>query len=400
MLSCFNIHLNPKGAVHMSFKPFALSLALCLLSGSLLPPLARAQTPLQAYLQAPMPAWYQERFAQGYLDIPVLMQQGLTRLEAVEVQNHFKDLLEANPDYMQLEHRGVTPYLFQTGDALVLDALQSALERVKKERQFESGFRPQPLKPHEFYVVFDLDETLLTQWYQSGEKGDAYRDLSGLTRDSIIGPQIFGPDYVSMTPGWEQTLLDLSKIPGCKGIVVYTAKEDRAAQDLINRLELGGKPLRGFLKGVFTRNHLVRSSEAVRPSKDLRIIDESLQHVVLIDDNPTRIFPKQMGNLREFPKYNPDVYYAARDKKETHLTRLFEGLLPTVVAEIREAASYSEKKGVSFASAYYPYSMAGSAELLMLLKQNYSMSAAIEFLRLQPEVFEPHFYAPQPQVQP
>lgn len=72
-----------------------------------------------------------------------------------------------------------------------------------------------------------------------------------------------------MTPGWEKALLEISKIPGCQGVLVFTAKEDGASHDLIGKLKIGGKPFKSFLKGVFSRNHLVRDNKSVKLSKDL-----------------------------------------------------------------------------------------------------------------------------------
>lgn len=349
---------------------------------------------LSSYIQQPMPDWYQEGFTRGHLNIPVMLKAGFTRLEAVEVQNQMKDLLESMPEYMAIEKADLGDELFSHGDTMVLKALEEAIHRVKQEGRIESGFKPEPLKAHEFYVAFDMDETLLTQWYEAGTKGEKYRDLSGLPKDSILRPDLIGPDYISMTPGWEKAFVDLAAIPGCKGVIVFSAKEDAAAHAIIDRLRVQGKPLRSFLKGVFTRNHLVRESKAEKLSKDLRIIDESLEHVVLIDDNSSRIFYSQQDNLREFPKYNPDAYYAARDQKNQNQLAMIERLMPTVVSEIKESSEYSRQHGLSFIKAFYPYSMGGSAELIMLLRQGYNMPQAIDFLRHEREIFEPKFYVP------
>ena len=352
---------------------------------------ALALTPVQPedFLLEPMPQWYREGFSRGHLNIPILMEQGFSRLEAVEIQNQMKDALLADPEYLQWEKSGLTPKKVTEADPKVINALKQAIERVQSG-YFESGFQPQKLQAHEFYVAFDLDETLLSQWYQQGENGHA--DLNALPRDYILHPEIVGPDYVSLTPGWQQAFDQLSQIPGCKGVIVFTAKEDRAAHAIMDRLMYHGKPLRHFLKGVFTRNHLVRDSKSVKLSKDLRVIDESLEHVILIDDNPTRVFPAQKANLREFPKYNPDLYFHTRTPQKAR--QFFEKLLPTVVFEIAETAAYSQKHRVSFKHAYYPYSMAGSAELLMLLKQGYSPQEAHGLLRQHPDWFEPEFYIP------
>lgn len=392
----------------ISFKKQCNTALLALLAVASLQTLpARAQTLPQTqtqtqtqtlgdYILEPMPSWYTEGFTRGRLDISKMMQAGFTRLEAVEVQNQMKDLLEAMPEYMALEKAGLGDELFAHHDTLVLHALATAIKRVKQDKYFESGFKPQPLQPSDFYAVFDMDETLLTQWYVSGTKGPNYRDLDKLPKDSILRPNWTGPDYLSMTPGWEKTFLGLAATPGCKGVIVFSAKEDKAAHAIIDRLRIQGKPLRSFLKGVFTRNYLVRdNNKAEKLSKDLRIIDESLEHVVLVDDNPARVFPSQVDNLREFPKYSPDAYYAARDKKDTASMHLIEQLMPTVLSEFKEAETYSAQHKIPFIKAFYPYSMGGQAELLMLMKQGYTMAKAIEFLRTGGRtLFDPVFYIP------
>lgn len=375
----------------MKRKVLILALAAALLA---LP--AQALDPaLGSYLQDPMPEWYTEGFSRGHLNIPLMLKAGFSRLEAIEIQNQMKDLLEANPEYMALEEAGLTDDMVRHRDTMILKALEAAIRRVKQDKHFESGFKPVALSPGDFYVAFDMDETLLTQWYESGSKDSSRLDLKGLQRDLIYRPTIYGPDYVSMTPGWEKALTDLASTPGCKGILIFSAKEDAAAHAIIDRLKVQGKPLRSFLKGVFTRNHLVRESKAEKLSKDLRMIDETLEHVVIVDDNPTRIFPSQQDNLREFPKYNPDAYYAAKAHKNTAELRMIEQLMPVVVSEIRDAAAFSQKNKVSFKKAFYPYSMGGSAELIMLMKQGHSLSQAVAMLRGETrDLFEPKFYVP------
>lgn len=373
---------------------FAMTLLMATVPGGMV----QAETgngELGKYILAPMPDWYKEGFTRGHLNIPVMLKDGYTRLEAIEIQNQMKDLLDQDPDYQAAEKADQGAALFQKRDPLVLQALEKAVNKVKKDKFFESGFVPKPLKEHEFYAVFDMDETLLVHWYQSGEKGKAYYDVNGLVLDSILRPPLLSPDYVSMTPGWQKALNDISKIPGCQGILVFTAKEDKASHDLIGKLQINGKPLKSFLKGVFSRNHLVRDNKSVKLSKDLRMIDESLKHVVLIDDNPTRVFPEQQKNLRELPKYNADLYLNSKITGKDPVARnFFEKLLPTVVKELQDSAQYAQSKKVSFSTAFYPYSMEASAERLTLLEQGYTLPQAHELLRTRPQLFEPVFYVP------
>jgi hypothetical protein len=371
------------------FKKALLTAMVSLLFTS--PSLAKPE-----YIQTPMPDWYKEGFTRGHLNIPLMMKQGFSRLEAIEIQNQMKDLLEAMPEYMELERDGTSTDLFHHRDTLVRKALAQAITQVKGQRQIESQFKPAPLKKGDFYVAFDFDETLMVHWYELGQKGPKYYDFKGLTLDYILRPELLSPDYVSLTPGWERAFTDLVAIPGCKGILIFTAKEDASAHAIIDRMRVDNTPLRQFVKGVFTRNHLVRDSKSVKPSKDLRIIDESLEHVILIDDNATRVFPEQFRNLREFPKYNADAYLKAKhDQPDPKVRSYFERLLPIVVDEIREAAAYSRQKNISFVEAYFPYSMEAANELIMLQRQGYSLQEATQMLR-DHHWFEPRFFIPTP----
>ncbi len=378
--------------MYKKFKHLIINSAL--LSIFLITPYANASE-ISEYILEPMPSWFTERFTEGQLDINKMMKDGYTRLESVEIQKQMKDILDNDPFYAKLEEIGKTYNMVKNKDSYILKALKTAIQNVKAKKIFKSGFTYQILKQDEFYVVFDLDETLLVQWYKAGLKGDKYYDFkaSDVATDNIIRPKLTSPTYVSLTPGLEKAIKDISKIKGCKGIIFFSAKLDNATYEVVNNIMFDGKPIRSFLKGLFTRNYLVREQEPTKLSKDLRFIDESLQHVIIIDDNPTRILDKQKKNLREFPKYNPDEYLQA--KNETHnktITNYFEKLLPIVVDEIRETAEYSQKNKMSFIDAYYPYSMDGEAEVLMLMKQGYSMKEAGEMLRKTPDIFDPKFF--------
>ena len=353
-----------------------------------------AEEMVSDYLMEPMPNWYSERFTRGHLDINKMVKKGgYTRAEAVEIQNQMKDILDQDQEYEKLEKSDKTYNLVKAKDAKILEALKKAIKIVKEDKVFESGFKAEKLKENEFYVVFDLDETLLVQWYEAGLKGDKFYDAKADSVDNILKPTLLSPNYVSLTPGFEKALKDISKIPGNKGIIFFSAKLDKATYDIIEELKIDGKPIKSFIKGLYTRNYLVRENEPSKLSKDLRIIDDSLKHLIIIDDNPTRILEKQKKNLREIPKYNPDEYLNAKlETKNTKIQNYFEGLLPVVVDEIKEAADYAEKNKISFVEAYYPYSADANAELLMLLKQGYNMKEAIKMIRENMKIFEPKFF--------
>ncbi|MEK7432248.1 MAG: NIF family HAD-type phosphatase [Cyanobacteriota bacterium] len=353
-----------------------------------------AQANLSDYIQEPMPEWFSERFAEGNLDINRMIKNGFTRAEAVEIQNQMKDILVADPEYMKMELNGDTYNLFKNKDTIVLKALKTAIKNVKENKVFESGFKGnEKLEPWEFYVVFDLDETLLVQWYKIGEKGEKYYDIKTEENDNILRPLILGPNYISFTPELEKSLKQINQIKGCKGVIFFSAKLDAPTLQLSENMKIDNKPAKNFLKGVFTRNYLIREQEPTKLSKDLRIIDESLKNVIIIDDNPTRILDKQKSNLREITKYNPDQYLKAKlETNDKKITGYYEKVLPIIVNEIKESAEYAEKNKISFAEAYYPYSMSAQAKILMLIKEGLSMKDSIETIRKDKELFNPGFY--------
>ncbi|MFN8577586.1 MAG: NIF family HAD-type phosphatase [Candidatus Sericytochromatia bacterium] len=344
------------------------------------------------YILEPMPSWYSERFTRGHLDISKMLKNGYTRLEAVEVQNQMKDLLDSNPVFQELENNNEAYSMFKSKDPYVLQALKMAIKSVKENKYIESGFKLEPLKDDEFYVAFDLDETLLVQWYESGEKGSKYYDIKTNVQDNILKPTLKSPTYVSLTPGFEKALKDIASIPNNKGIIFFSAKLDTATYAIIDSMKIDGKPMRTFLKGVFTRNHLIRDQEPPKLSKDLRIIDETLKHIIIIDDNPSRILDKQKKNLKEIPKYNPDEYMKAKETGNKSISDYYEKVLPTIVNEIKESAEYARKNKTSFVEAYYPYTMDSSAELLMYITQGLTYKEAISRVRKDHKLFEPKFY--------
>jgi len=344
------------------------------------------------YIYEPSPD-YNEVFTNGFLKIDLMMKNGFTRYEALEVQNQMRDMLNANPIFKELELNDKAIYLFMNKDKMVLNALQTAIDNVKEKKIFEHKFVQEPLKNDEFYVAFDLDDTLLSQYYSLGQKGSNYYDYPLTEQDYMIKPVIKSPKYITLTSNWEKALKDIAKIPNCKGIFVFTAKDDVSTNDIVDTVKIDGKPLRNFLKGVFARNHLYRENSPTKITKDMRLIDETLKHIILVDDNPTRIFEKQQENLKEFPKFNADVYYKAKEAKDKKIVDYFDKLMPTMVNEIKESAEYAKKNNITFVEAYYPYSMKGEAEVLMLIGQGYSLKDANEFVRKNHKIFEtPFFY--------
>lgn len=282
-------------------------------------------------------------FGGFYLDIEKTMQKyKISRMMAHEIQNQMRDELESLSSSFSIFHQA--PYL--------AEAVKNAVYNVTVLKNFESGFEPKALKQGEFYVVLDLDETVLTQWYRNGAKNinerrahlgvsirdKAIRSINRKTGENLEEVTILnGPSVVTFRPKVDRFLKALEKIKGYQGFLIFTAKEDLSAWDIILRWKKKQPRLFRKLKGVFTRNYLTYGGVYKKPSKDLRIVDESLQHVFLVDDNESRVVQKEL-NYR-IPKFSAD-YYWDYYVKEMHGSGsdekwIFESVLDYILVEMK-----------------------------------------------------------------
>ena len=294
-----------------------------------------------------------------FFDIDVLMSRhGLTRALAIELQNHYRDVSRADPS--------------GTPTAWFEHALGKA-----SAGEFEDRRDLERLDAAAFVVVFDLDETLHDQYY-APEVGAACNDFS-VAADGKVR-------HVKLTPGWAEAIARVDALGGA--VVLFSANVDtltwtNLSQWMLEDTPLGEHPL---ISGVLTNSHLVMQRKSagapvVEPSKDLRVIDPELQKVILVDDNPRRAF--QFRNLRVFPKFDADLYCTTEQES---LRRAFDAALPTVVAEIEDAAQYMRSRGVSFATAYLPYSVLGRLTVEMKMAAGMSEREAITWVREHPDV--------------
>ena len=139
-------------------------------------------------------------FGGFYLNIDKTMQKyKISRLSAHEIQNQMRDELESLSGSFSIFHQA--PYLKQ--------ALKNAVYNVTVLKNYESGFEPKPLNQGEFYIVLDLDETILTQWYQNGAKevnerrahlGVSYRDKAVRSIDRKTGENLKEVTILNVPP--------------------------------------------------------------------------------------------------------------------------------------------------------------------------------------------------------
>jgi hypothetical protein len=331
-----------------------------------------------SYVLDPVPKWYQHWLRRDFLDAEKFRQEGYSTLEAMEIQNSALAMIEKNKDLK------------------FADAVYAAKKRLLRGEAGASGYLPpKNMGEQDFIVALDLDETVLGQWYRNYSKGREYADVCTGVKD-IAGEGLESSECITLVPKIGKALENIAGIPGFKGFVIFSAKQSKASDAILNSWQISGKPARLLFMGVFTRGYLTRGGNILAPSKDLRIIDETLKHVVMIDDSPDGIV--QAKNLRVFPKFNPDLYFEARDEdKQNAVLKYYEGIYKIITDELIDTSEYARKNNQSFVEAFYPYSHRGSYCRQMIQETfSYSEKAAANFLRDHKKLCEPEFYGVKP----
>lgn len=364
-------------------RPFGASALVCLMGGciaacgTVAPERVVKADPLAAVtLLPPIPAWadkyadYNTGDMRFFAIEPVMERYDLTRYQAVELQNHYRDLSRAKPD----------------GDPEA--RFHQALTKVKAG-EFESGLQVERLASAPFIVVFDLDQTLYDQKAKSCE-------------DFVVSAGDSGRKarHIKLVPGWAEAFSTIRALGGA--IAIFSANVDEKTNANVAAWRWEGKPLSAHpdIAAVMTNSHMVLQSkhegpgkakgtrgEPVRePSKDLRVFDPTLTRVIIVDDNPTRLF--QHGNTRLFPKFYADDYCNATSP----LKPAIAAAMGHVVTEIAEAHAVATRDGLTFAAAYRPYSMMGAIAVQMLMAEGTMTKAeTVSYLRAHPTVIAADF---------
>ena len=289
---------------------------------------------------------------------------GLSRFQAVELQNHYRDLTRAQVPAPQ--------------------AFVDALAAVRAGRT-GSGVDLQKLLTAPFIVVFDLDETLFQRSpsYQHGSRGPGWRDFSF---------QAHGEErFVKLRPGWEQAIRRVHELGGL--VILFTASPDDIAEGVTSKWQTGNTNILRLVDGLLSKSHLVLQEKGegdpvVLPSKDLRAFDESLDRVIIVDDNPKLVI--QHHRQRLVKKFQADQYLAA--KLEGHgLAAPFEQTLPTVIKEIEESVQYMRQNHVPFGPAFLPYTMLGSVAMEALAQAGLKPEVARRYIRQNPGFVDEKF---------
>ena len=247
-----------------------------------------------------LPEWT-DRYADGkkgdvrFFNVSRLMSEyTLNRVQAVELQNHYRDLTRKDDDF--IGEKG----------------FNAALKSVRAH-QYESRLDVEGLKKAKFVVVFDLDETLFDQYYSGGESchTHAFKKADGKMK------------YVHMVPGWERVIKSIHELGG--RVVIFSANLDDRTLEILKNITIDDVPMLDspFIGGALTNSYLIQQEKTeppgspekprkgrpvIEPSKDLRFFDESLSKVIIVDDNPLRLF--QFRNVRVFKKFHADDFAA------------------------------------------------------------------------------------------
>ena len=127
-----------------------------------------------------------------------------------------------------------------------------------------------------------------------------------------------------------ELVLDLKRDPRCKGVVLFVS--DRSPVLPVKLSEAVG--------GVFTQNHFYLGKGSPAPSRDLRMLDPTLSHIVLVSRDLTRVL-------------QPELLLILNSKKNLEDLKTFQ--------QIQKAATRAQETGTSFSEALKAFSYSGTA---------------------------------------
>jgi len=327
---------------------------------------------LSSYQLEELGAWtnpYNDaRIEKTFLNITKLMNDyKLTRLEATLVQSEMRRLVRTKT----------------TEDVSV--AFDQALEKVLK-KELSLPLKLDVLLKADFIVVFDLDETLLDQYKAKDTCSDIqFVDVAGKNK------------FIKLAPYAEQIIKNIVLKGGA--VVLFSANLDSTTMENLSHWMIDGVPatqsplIAGILANSFLNQYEKSKTQSmvIVPGKDLKIIDESLKNVIIVDDNPTRLF--QPARHREFKKFFANEYCDGTSATK----KAFDRSMEVVWREVSDAVDYmrfkkSQGADISFADAYLPYTATGQITMKWLMDANrVSASQAAQMIRKEPALVNGSF---------
>ena len=173
-----------------------------------------------------------------------------------------------------------------------------------------------------------IDNPILSQWIAFEEKGRVGSGKVEIGQGILTALSQIAAEELDLRPEQINLVSGQTDVSPAEG---FTSGSYSIA--------VGGASILTLVDGLLSKSHLVLQEKSdgepvVLPSKDLRAFDESLERVIIIDDNPKLIV--QHHRHRLIKKFQADPYLAA--KLEGHgLAAPYEQALPAVVKEIEES---------------------------------------------------------------
>lgn len=315
---------------------------------------------------SPLPPWtnkYGDSDAyRTYYDWNKLMKtHGLSRPQAAELQNELRT---------RTQRDGRLPTEAEVTEAATLARTQNRVP-----------FRSDALAKADFIVVFDLDETLYDQYTATSN-----------CRSYSFTTQAGKAKHIHLAPFADDIIRGINKLGGA--VVIFSAGMTPSTMENLKHWPFEGVTIADSPKvaGLLFNDHLAqfgadeKPSPVVIASKDLRIFDESLSKVIIVDDNPTKLFQPRQHRLTK--KFFAKQYCTG----DASVKKAFDEQLPQVAQEIEESVKYQRAHKVSFTTAYLPYTMIGQVSLTWLRKANHWTDVqARDYLRQHPEAADPAF---------
>ncbi len=303
------------------------------------------------------------------LDVRLLAKkEGMSLREAVEVQNHFYDLVMSKGNKATLEEN-----------------FQGALSRILSGNNvYENVWQQAEIDRARFIVVFDLDDTLINQYYSVWKKGEGNWDIQLKEVDlEKEKKRKFTNNFIKLTPGWKETITRIKKLGGA--VIFFTAKNDWMSQKIFAKWKYDESThLSEKIDGFMTKHHLILvpgedwERGHAYPMKDLELIDPTMKRIILVDDNPLKTY--QPHNVRVLQKYKPDLHLS--DESSAELKAMYENLLSELVVEIEDSLAYMDSHPeASFVDAYEPYCHIGRTALNSLMAAGATRERALELIR-------------------
>jgi hypothetical protein len=319
-----------------------------------------------------------EKFGGYYVDVTKSVSQLskqwgriATISDALHIQNALRDCLESKSgSFLRIRQ---APFL--------KECLSKSEEKIHKHTPKFADFG--------LTVVFDMDETLLTQWHKIALENPQRTTIIIQHRDHVLSESkrevTLSPRGITIRPGMTKVLATLVANPKVGQIVFFTAREDRSGEELRDYFLSKVPSLKAKFGGLLTRNFLRLDDQTNTPSKDLRIISPGLKNIILIDDNTSRVMQKDLNFT--IPKFNADLYLEAIAKGDRTVIEANNMIAPFVSKMINHVTN-----GGSFS----PYSTATAERNMIdwgkkILEENRFSPGVIEEL-IKSQIFHQNFF--------